>query len=121
MKSGKVWGQTELILQTPFVEFHRIWVHAGGYCSTHKHKFKWNMFYVRSGKLKISIHQEDQGLIDITTLEANEWTTVKPGQFHSFEAVDDTLAFELYYPEPLSPDIIRKTVGGSRISTHEKT
>ena len=113
MKSGKVWGETELILQTPFIEFHRIWVHAGGYCSTHKHEFKWNLFYVRSGKLKISLHQEDQGLIDITTLEADEWTTIKPGQFHSFEAVDDTLAFELYYPEPLSSDIIRKTVGGS--------
>ena len=52
-------------------------------------------------------------MIDITTLEADEWTTIKPGQFHSFEAVDDTLAFELYYPEPLSSDIIRKTVGGS--------
>jgi len=45
-------------------------------------------------------------------LGPRQWTTVKPGEFHSFEAIQDTMAFELYYPEPLSADIIRKTVGG---------
>ena len=115
MKSGKVWGTTEIILQTPFIEFHRIWVHSGGYCSTHKHEYKWNLFYVRSGKLKIHINKKDYALVDTTVLEAGEWTTVKPGEFHSFQAEEDTLAFELYYPEPLSDDIIRETVGGSRI------
>ena len=113
MKAGKVWGETELVLQTPFVEFHRIWIKAGGFCSTHKHEFKWNMFYVTSGKLQIHVHKNDYDLVDTTELGPNEWTTVKPGEFHSFEAIDDTLAFEVYYPEPLSTDIIRKTVGGS--------
>ena len=116
MKSGKVWGETELILQTPFVEFHRIWVHEDGYCSTHKHEYKWNMFYVTSGELEIHIHKNDYDLIDSTILKHGEWTTVKPGEFHSFEAEKDTLAFELYYPEPLSEDIIRKTVGGMDVS-----
>ena len=113
MKSGKVWGTTELILQTPFIEFHRIWVQTGGFCSLHKHEFKWNLFYVRSGKLEIHIHKNDYKLVDITELGPGEWTTVKPGEFHSFQAPEDTLAFELYSPEPLSADIIRKTVGGS--------
>ena len=39
MKSGKVWGETELVLQTPFVEFHRIWIITGGFCSPHKQEF----------------------------------------------------------------------------------
>ena len=112
MKSGKVWGETELILQTPFVEFHRIWVQQGGFCSLHKHEYKWNMFYVTSGELEVHIHKEDQNLIDVTILRQGEWTTVKPGEFHSFRARKYTLAFELYYPQPLSEDIIRKTVGG---------
>ena len=56
MKSGKVWGETELVLQTPFVEFHRIWVHQGGFCSLHKHEHKWNMFYVTSGELAVHTH-----------------------------------------------------------------
>ena len=70
---------------------------------------------MRSGKLKIHINKKDYALVDTTVLEAGEWTTVKPGEFHSFQAEEDTLAFELYYPEPLSDDIIRETVGGSRI------
>ena len=115
MKSGKVWGETELILQTPFIEFHRIWVHSGGYCSTHKHDYKWNLFYVISGELEIQIHKRDYPLIDKTILGPREWTTVKPGEFHSFQAKEDTMALELYYPEPLSDDIIRKTVGGYSI------
>ena len=110
MKAGKVWGQTELIFKNPFIEFHRIFVGAGGYCSTHKHDFKWNLFYVTSGKLKIKVHKNDYDLIDETILGHGEWTTVKPGEYHSFEAEDDTLAFELYYPEPLSDDIIRQTI-----------
>ena len=73
------------------------------------------MFYVTSGKLKIYIYKNDYDLIDTTELGSGEWTTVRPGEFHSFEAVDDTLAFELYYPEPLSEDIIRRTVGGMAI------
>ena len=112
MKAGKVWGQTELIFKNTFIEFHRIFVGAGGYCSTHKHDYKWNLFYVTSGKLKIKVHKNDYDLIDETILGHGEWTTVKPGEYHSFEAEDDTLAFELYYPEPLSDDIIRQTVGG---------
>jgi len=115
MKSGKVWGETEVVLQTPFIEFHRIWVRKGGFCSLHKHEFKWNMFYVTYGRLKVLIHKNDYDLVDITELGPNEWTTVKPGEFHSFAASEDTTAFELYYPEPLSEDIIRRTVGGGSL------
>ena len=51
-------------------------------------------------------------MIDTTTLRGTQWTTVKPGEYHSFEAISDVLAFEIYYPEPLTDDIVRKTVGG---------
>ena len=112
MKSGKVWGTTEILMQSPIIEIHRIFINKGGFCSNHKHEFKWNMFYVTSGELEVHIHKEDQNLIDVTILRQGEWTTVKPGEFHSFRARKYTLAFELYYPQPLSEDIIRKTVGG---------
>jgi mannose-6-phosphate isomerase-like protein (cupin superfamily) len=112
MKAGKVWGNTELIFKNPFIEFHRIYAEKGGFCSTHMHEHKWNLFYVTSGHLKIHVNKNDYDLTDVTELRALQWTTVKPGEFHSFEAVEDTQAFELYYPEPLSDDIIRKTVGG---------
>ena len=44
MKAGKVWGQTELLEANGVLEFHRIEAKAGGVCSKHKHKFKWNGF-----------------------------------------------------------------------------
>ena len=74
------------------------------------------------GHLKIHVHKNDYDLVDTTELRATQWTTVKPGEFHSFEAVTDVQAFELYYPEALSDDIIRKTVGGAeKDSANEQT
>ena len=40
-------------------------------------------------------------------------TICKPNEYHRFRALTDVLCFELYYPEPLSKDILRKDVGGS--------
>jgi len=42
MKSGKIWGTTERIEANGVFEFHRIEIEAGGYCSKHLHKHKWN-------------------------------------------------------------------------------
>jgi hypothetical protein len=39
-KSGKIWGQTELIHANGVLEFHKIDFKAGGVCSKHKHKFQ---------------------------------------------------------------------------------
>ena len=60
----------------------------------------------------ICVHKNDYDLVDTTHLIEGEWTTIKPNEFHSFTALTDVEALELYYPETLSEDIIRKTVGG---------
>ena len=113
MKSGNVWGQTEPLLQTPFVEFHRIDIKKGGYCSLHKHTYKYNAFYVVEGELEIEVHKNDYDLVDTTLLKAGDMTVCKPGEYHKFHALTDVVCFELYYPEPLSEDIQRKNVGGT--------
>jgi mannose-6-phosphate isomerase-like protein (cupin superfamily) len=112
MKAGKVWGETESLLVTPLVEVHHIKVNQGGICSTHLHRFKWNMFYVISGHLDIEVRKSDYDLEDVTELKAGEWTTVPPGEFHRFRALEDTEALEIYYLEPISKDIVRENVGG---------
>lgn len=111
MKAGKVWGQTELIFKNPFIEFHRIWVGRGGFCSTHKHDFKWNLFYVTSGKLKIKVHKNDYDLVDETILGAGQYMKVKPGVYHQFECMQSGIAYELYWAEFNKQDIVRETVG----------
>ena len=84
-KSGKIWGQTELIHANGVLEFHKIDFKAGGVCSKHKHNFKWNGFYVVSGRMKIKVWQKDQqDLIDETILGPGDFTKVKPGYYHLF-------------------------------------
>jgi mannose-6-phosphate isomerase-like protein (cupin superfamily) len=51
IKAGKIWGATELIHANGVLEFHRIEYKAGYKCSEHAHEFKWNGFFVESGKM----------------------------------------------------------------------
>lgn len=112
MIAGKVWGQTELIHANGVLEFHRIDFRAGGVCSKHKHQFKWNGFYVISGRMKVSVWQKDQqDLVDETILGPGDFTRVKPGYMHQFEGIEDGVAFELYWAEFNHDDIQRETVG----------
>ena len=110
-KSGKIWGQTELIHANGVLEFHKIDYKAGGVCSKHKHQFKWNGFYVVSGKMKIRVWQKDYDLVDETVLGPGDFTRVKPGLMHSFEGMEDGVAFELYWAEFNHDDIQRESVG----------
>ena len=115
MKSGKVWGVTELIHANGILEFHRIDTKKGGVCSKHKHKHKWNGFFVESGKLLIRTWKSDYDLVDETLLEAGDWHVAKPGEYHQFEAMEDTVAFELYWPMLLideHPDDIERETHG---------
>lgn len=111
MKSGKVWGTTELIEANGSLEFHRIEMERGGVCSKHMHRFKWNGFYVESGIMKVKVWQPDYHLIDETLLGPGEWTKVKPGVYHQFECIEDGVAFEVYWAELSHSDIVRETTG----------
>ena len=112
-KAGKVWGQTELIEANGALEFHRIEMNKGGVCSKHLHEFKWNGFYVESGRMLVRVWQDEdqEGLVDETILEEGDFTQVKPGKVHQFEGLDDGVAFELYWAEFSHNDIIRRTIG----------
>lgn len=111
MRSGKVWGVTELLEANGVLEFHRIEMEAGGVCSKHLHEFKWNGFYCESGKMLIRVWQNDYDLVDETILEAGQYTKVKPGVYHQFECLEDGIAFELYWAEFNHYDIKRESVG----------
>lgn len=114
MKAGKVWGTTELLLKTPLIEVHRLDVLPNMACSMHCHKFKHNGFYVAAGELFIEIVKNDYNLTDITLLGPGEFTTVAPNEYHRFRTGDRGMqGIEIYYLEPLSIDITRKTTGGA--------
>jgi len=86
MKAGKIWGQTELIHANGVLEFHRIEFKKGFKCSEHEHKYKWNGFFVESGKMIVRVWQEDQGLVDETILEAGDFTQLSLVRFINLKA-----------------------------------
>ena len=116
MKSGKVWGMTQLLEANGVLEFHRIQVQAGGTCSKHRHRFKWNGFYVEQGRLEISVWKQQYDLVDRTVLEAGDFTKIPPGEYHQFRALEDTVAFEIYWAEFDHNDIDRETQGYVRVN-----
>lgn len=113
IKQGKVWGNTQSILLKNNVEIHRIEIDAGGYCSKHKHEHKYNAFFIEKGKLKITIWKNDYDLIDETILSDQELSIVSPQEYHMFHAIEDTIAYEIYWTEISSSDIIRENHGGN--------
>ena len=112
MLSGKVWGTTELIFKNDNFEVHRITMKKNHYCSKHSHKHKHNMFYVESGYIAIRAWKNDYKLLDLTELKAGQKTNIPPGESHRFVAYEDSVAYEIYYSEPISGDITREDCGG---------
>ena len=109
---GKVWGKTQDVFKNNNFELHRIEAKKGGFCSVHKHLHKFNAFFIEKGKLKITIYETDYDLVDETIISDGDLTIVKPGNFHKFEALEDTVCYEIYWTELQFNDIERKNVGG---------
>ena len=117
MIAGKVWGRTEVIEANSVLEMHRIEIDAGGVCSRHCHRFKWNGFFVESGRLLVRVWKRDYDLVDETVLSAGDYTRVAPGEYHQFEALEPTVAFEIYWAALDHDDIQRDTAGFKRSET----
>lgn len=111
---GKVWGVTTPLFNKNNVELHIIKIKKGGYCSKHLHKFKFNRFIVLEGKLKVTIWKNygTEILQDISVLDHSQECTVSPGDYHKFDALEDTTALEVYWVELSESDIIRQDHGG---------
>jgi len=117
-KSGKIWGVTEAIEVNPLVEMHRIEVNAGHRCSVHKHNYKWNGFFVEKGELVIEIYRENS-VTDQTILRAGDYTAIKPGLYHCFVCTENSIAFELYWPEPMGDQDIDRLDQGTSLTDEE--
>jgi mannose-6-phosphate isomerase-like protein (cupin superfamily) len=109
---GKIWGKTQDIFKNSNFEIHRIEATKGGFCSMHEHKHKYNAFFIEKGKLKIVVSETDYDLVDETIISTGELSIVKPGVYHRFEALEDTICYEIYWVALDPGDIERKDVGG---------
>ena len=109
-KQGKVWGETTEIFNLGLVSGHYLTIYAGGHSSIHKHKHKSNLFYVISGKIRIT--QEKDSLEDVTIVKEGQTCIIKPGTWHRFKAIETSQVIEVYFTLPLAHDIERRDQGG---------
>jgi mannose-6-phosphate isomerase-like protein (cupin superfamily) len=122
MRQGKNWGYTTEIFRNAMVSAHHLEIKKGGYCSEHYHKHKYNLFYVISGVLELTIWRDEERVDknfnpvsdgkDVTVIEPGQSTAIPPGFYHKFKALAKCEAIEIYQVLLIEPDIERRTVGG---------
>lgn len=113
MRQGKEWGYTTEFFRNSMVSAHHLEIKKGGYCSEHIHEHKYNLFYVISGRLEITIWREKNAK-DETVLTAGQESAIPPGFYHKFKAFEKTECIEVYQVLLIEPDINRRTQGGAR-------
>ncbi len=111
MRQGKNWGYTTEFFRNAMVSAHHLEINEGGFCSEHRHEHKYNLFYVLTGVLELTIWRDGK-LRDVTKLEAGQSTAIPPGFYHKFKAKTKCEAIEMYQVLLIEPDIKRRTVGG---------
>jgi len=112
IKQSKIWGETAKIFSNHNIEIHRLNIDKGGYCSEHHHEFKYNLFFVESGEIEVTIFQ-DNGIKETTVLKDSDQSTVPPKLIHKFKANKDSIVYEIYWVDLEENDIKRRTVGGN--------
>jgi len=113
-KFNKIWGTTSKLFGTNNVEIHRIEINKNSFCSKHFHQYKHNGFYLESGSLEINVWNRDSDILDVTRLKPGDYTTVEPNIDHQFLALEDSIAYEIYWTEFSGEDIIRQIPGGKK-------
>ena len=73
---------------------------------------------MEKGKLKITAWKNDYDLVDVTILTDGEATTVPPREYHTFEALEDSVCYEIYWVELSDKDIVRENCGGNDVVTN---
>lgn len=111
---AKKWGTTTLIYHDDKIEIQLIQVQPGGYCSTHKHSDKHNIFSIVSGRLEVyKMAPLERYCLEPATLSTIE---IAPNELHRFYTKDGATAYEIYIakgPKKIDlEDIVRISEGG---------
>jgi mannose-6-phosphate isomerase-like protein (cupin superfamily) len=110
----KIWGTTEQVYHSPTVSRHSISINANHHCSIHYHKYKTNIFAIDSGELAVINYE---GLnSSFVLLTAGDYYSVPPLLVHSFYAISNVTAHEIYCAQfghqVDEQDIVRFNEGG---------
>lgn len=108
----KPWGIDQLIFISDSTQINRIIINKGGVSSSgkfHRHYRKYNKFYVERGLLKIITKTRDEETeYLIGSNQKLRQVTIYPGHWHRFEALEETICYEIYWSICNKNDIVRE-------------
>jgi len=97
----KNWGEVTEIFRNDSCSVSVLHINAGGECSYHFHRSKYNKFYVISGKITIWAHGFEKTLLTDAVLE------IPPGTIHYFKALEESVVIETTFVKDDIEDIVR--------------
>lgn len=109
----KPWGTAQCIFRNGIVELWRNEINVDGKSSEgrfHKHRLKYNLFYVEYGELDLYVFNSEGGHRLLRLNPDNPQYNVFPGVFHRFHAIEETVLYEFYWTYCTEKDIIRERV-----------
>ena len=110
---AKDWGVNRPVYRDHLTELHHASIAPGGASSVHRHDFKWNLFYVAAGGVRVEFYGDDavptRAPVETADLVAREQLVVWPSAWHRFVAGPDGCELiEQYGVCPVEPgDIVR--------------
>lgn len=118
----KPWGFAQVMCETPKMIVDRLGV-LSGHSSLHHHRAMWNRFFVRSGRIGISI-EASPGRFNWRELGKDDWYDAPPGVPHRFVVLRAGVVWETYWPAydgavTLRSDIVREDVGSGIIDPNK--
>lgn len=91
----KGWGREIWIANNELYCGKILEIRKGKRCSLHFHKLKTESFYLRAGRLKVTVKEsEDSGSIEQFELGAGECMDIPRGLVHQMEALEDAELLE---------------------------
>ena len=106
-RTHKTWGQKWNVFQNDLCEVSILYLQPNRRCSWHKHREKYNQFFVIEGQINI---KHEYGIAHVGK---GQIFTTRPGEMHEFQTLDtpavvQEIMFVQYCPE----DIQREELGG---------
>lgn len=108
----KDWGLDHFVFGSPYVIIRRLEIKQGGVSTfgrLHRHRYKFNRFYVESGLLKVFIQKGSDYIKEFIIGPYKEYRKVdaSPGEKHRFEALEESVVYEIYWSFCPPNDIVR--------------
>ena len=94
------WGQWRRLYVDEHAELRVLEIGKGGYSSCHFHETKSNFFHVAKGEVKLIYWVRDDEQLSLTCLPGGPPRSVPPEVLHQFQAVEDSLVYELSMAAP---------------------